>query len=247
MEQAVSRMPSPKDADRTTRFNLIIRQQPLNARACGMGEKDRRLVDPPPIVQLSLADFDPSSAADVAALKYPYNFLHCALIDSSGSDITETRDAYDPKRMSRRLTGSLMANPFIGTDPAAPTSTVANARLGCFYIFPDLSCRQTGLYRLRFTLVHVGVEIMPTGSSSNLTVGFVESDPFEVFTPKEFPGMKASNDLVKELKRQGATVSIRKGNEGKSDAKGQKRGGSSVSGEEGGENSQEAAARQKRH
>lgn len=211
-----------------------------------MGEKDRRLVDPPPIVQLSLTEYDPSSPADVAALKYPYNFLHCALIDNSGSDITETQDLHDPKRMSRRLTGCLMASPFIGTDPAAPTSTVPDARLGCFYIFPDLSCRQTGIYRLRFTLVHVGVEIMPTGSSSNLTVGFVESDPFEVFTPKEFPGMQASNDLVKELKRQGATVNVRKGNEGKSDARSQKR-GSSISGEEAGETSQDAAARRRRH
>lgn len=27
-------------------------QQPLHARMCGFGEKDRRPIDPPPIVQL---------------------------------------------------------------------------------------------------------------------------------------------------------------------------------------------------
>jgi hypothetical protein len=34
------------------RMWLEIVQQPLRARMCGFGEKDRRPVDPPPVVQL---------------------------------------------------------------------------------------------------------------------------------------------------------------------------------------------------
>ena len=50
--------------------------------------------------------------------------------------------------------------------------------------------------------------------------GTIDSDIFEVFSAKDFPGMRASTALTKELKRQGATVSVKKG-------KGQrKRGGS---------------------
>ncbi|KAL8735181.1 MAG: hypothetical protein Q9166_001057 [cf. Caloplaca sp. 2 TL-2023] len=211
-----------------------------------MGERDRRVVDPPPIIQLSLQDFNPSSPADVDALKTPFNVLHCALIDSTGSDITQIQDPHDPKRMSRRLMGTIVASPFIGTDPAAPTSASPNEKIGCFFIFPDLSCRQTGFYRLRFTLMQVNLGIIPTGSASNLTVGLIESDVFEVFSPKDFPGMRASTDLLKDLKRQGAAISIRKGNEGKAESKGHKR-GSSVSGEEASEKSQDAEPRRKRY
>ncbi|KAL8878664.1 MAG: hypothetical protein Q9198_003577, partial [Flavoplaca austrocitrina] len=220
----------PNHYIRTSRYNLSVRQQPINCRACGMGERDRRLIDPPPIVQLSLNDFDPTSQADVDALKTNFNVLHCSLIDSSGTDITQARDPHDPKRMSRRLTGSLIASQFIGTDPDAPASNIPNARLGCFFIFPDLSCRQTGIYQLRFTLMQLNVGIIPTGSSANLMIQVVDSDPFEVFTPHTFPGLKASNALMKELKRQGATVTIRKGHEGKGDDKAQKKGSSASGG-----------------
>lgn len=33
-------------------YELVVCQQPLHARMCGFGEKDRRPIDPPPIVQL---------------------------------------------------------------------------------------------------------------------------------------------------------------------------------------------------
>lgn len=119
--------------------------------------------------------------------------------------------------------GTLVASPFIGTDPEAPPSADSNARLGCFFIFPDLSCRQNGVYRLRFTLMKVNVEMIPTGGRSSM-VGTVESDVFEVFSAKDFPGMRASTALTKELKRQGATVSVKKGNEAKAGKKVKKRG-----------------------
>ena len=41
--------------------------------------------------------------------------------------------------------------------------------------------------------------------------GSVDSEIFEVFSAKDFPGMRASTALTKELKRQGATVSVKKG------------------------------------
>ena len=33
------------------RFALEIVQQPIRSRLCGFGEKDRRPIDPPPVVQ----------------------------------------------------------------------------------------------------------------------------------------------------------------------------------------------------
>ncbi len=122
--------------------------------------------------------------------------------------------------------GTLVASPFVGIDPEAPPSNEANARLGCFFIFPDLSCRQNGVYRLRFTLMSINFELLPEGGKASM-IGTVESDIFEVYTAKDFPGMRASTALTKDLKRQGATVSVKKGNLAKAGKKGAKRGGNS--------------------
>lgn len=213
-----------------------------------MGNQDRRVVDPPPIVQLTLKDFDPRSRGDVDALRNPYNAMHCLLLDRSGTDITQAGDSRDSKRVVRGLTGGLMASPFCGIDPAAPASTVENARLGCFFIFPDLSIRQPGRYRLRFTLVSQVVEGIPTGSTTPI-LGVIESDLFEVFTAKDFPGMKASTPLTIALKRQGASVSVKKGrdnNKAQSKGQGQKR-SSDAGGEEASERNQDTLTQRGRH
>lgn len=62
-----------------SRFRLHIRQQPIAARACGAGDKDRRSIDPPPIVQMLLADFDPSSESDMELLRDPRFTVGCLL------------------------------------------------------------------------------------------------------------------------------------------------------------------------
>ena len=52
----------------------------------------------------------------------------------------------------------------------------------------------------------------------------VDSDVFEVFSAKDFPGMSASSELTKELKRQGASVPVKKGNEAKGGRRTKRRG-----------------------
>ncbi|SPJ87908.1 uncharacterized protein FTOL_12377 [Fusarium torulosum] len=41
-------------------YCLKICQQPVAARSCGFGEKDRRVIDPPPITQLTIKGPDPT-------------------------------------------------------------------------------------------------------------------------------------------------------------------------------------------
>lgn len=83
--------PQPPPATKTTpkthptakaspsRYHLHIRQQPLAARACGAGDRDRRPVDPPPIIQMLLTDFNPGSAEDKEILKDPRFTVGCFL------------------------------------------------------------------------------------------------------------------------------------------------------------------------
>lgn len=205
--------------DRKGRYILQVRQQPQAARACGFGERDRRVIDPPAIVQLSFKDFDPDCSEDVAELQYPFHIVHCSLITpeepQTGSDVTSVPDPSKINAMSRRLMGTLVASPFVAVDPeaaatASSSSSNPNARLGCFFIFPDLSVRQTGRYRLRFTLMKVSMQMTPEGSQGNV-IQSVDSEPFEVFIASNFPGMSASSTLIRELKKQGAPVSLKKG------------------------------------
>ncbi|KAI8365286.1 velvet factor-domain-containing protein [Radiomyces spectabilis] len=43
---------------RSIQYRLVIRQHPIRARCCGFGEKDRRPLDPPPILQLCVETKD---------------------------------------------------------------------------------------------------------------------------------------------------------------------------------------------
>ena len=212
-----------------SRYRLKILQQPVAARACGHGERDRRVIDPPPILQLSLADFDPDSSEDVAALKVSLNVVQCLLYSvpdknappTAGEDVTQIPDTHNPGKFIRRLMGNLVANSFVGTDPKAPLDVSENARIGVFFIFHDLSCRQNGLYRLHFKLTSLAPAMITSGSTPIVATAI--SDIFEVLSAKEFPGMQASSPLTIELKAQGATVNVKKGSEAKAAKRNKKR------------------------
>lgn len=122
--------------------------------------------------------------------------------------------------------GSLSISPFIGEDVYASPYLRKESRIGTYYIFSDISCRQNGLYRLRFYLMPLNMSTTETGGRAE-TVITVTSDVFEVFSAKDFPGMSASSELTKELKRQGASVPVKKGNESKGGKKTKKRGSDS--------------------
>jgi len=208
---------------RTRRYRMNIRQQPIAARACGFGERDRRVIDPPIVVQVSLADFDPTSASDLAELRYP-KVIQCRLQSVPwGTDVTAVSDPSNANKLSRRLMGSLVASSMVCTDPEAPESNNPNARLGCFFVIHDLSCRQNGLYKLQFSLMKIDIENLPIGGTLPI-LGTLESDVFEVFSAKDFPGTRPSTALTKALKNQGSSVSVKKGYDAKAGKKGRKRG-----------------------
>ena len=184
------------------RYRIQVRQQPVAARACGFGERDRRVIDPPPIVQLLVNNSN--GRPDPSELRYPFNVVHCTLwsVDCA-TDETAITGGVD-KRHTRRLMGTLVSSPFVGHDE--------EGKEGCFFCFPDLSCRTHGKYRLRFVLMRLEPsELQPEGCTPIITETM--SDVFTVYTAKEFPGMRPSTSLTKALKRQGCAISVKKGNE----------------------------------
>jgi len=176
------------------------------------------VIDPPPILSLTLDDYDSDSPADVNLLKNRLHVVNCTLWsmahgpNSTPVEFTVQRDQINGDRDVRRLMGSVVANQFVGTDPDIGTSASENARLGVFFIFNDLSCRQTGEYKLRFTLTSIDPNFMASGAQAPI-VAEEWSEVFSVYNAKDFPGMSKSSPLVMDLKKQGAPISVKKGHD----------------------------------
>lgn len=208
-------------------YTLTMRQQPLAARACGFGERDRRVIDPPPILQLTISDPTASPDQLKARLKNPYYVVHCSLwsadhdVDNSAMDDT-SGGGRGSGSGQRRLMGTLVASPFFGLDEFGAE--------GCFFCFPDLSCRTTGRYRLKFNMVLLDPKEMGMGDRRRFEASII-SGVVVVYAAKDFPGMSSSSKLTRRLKEQGCLISVKKGIE----RVGERRGKNAVKGEEDGD------------
>ena len=189
--------------DETSTCNLKIRQQPEAARACGFGERDRRVIDPPPVLELE-ATSGASALSDIEELHLSFYAVHASLWSEDGNaDLTTF--IQPTGKAARRLVGSLVASPAVATDEQ-------NQR-GAFFTFADLSCRETGSFRLRFTLVRIDPTKMGPGANAPMLASLV-SDVFKVYSPKDFPGMRRSTPLTQALKIQGVAIPAKKGRSG---------------------------------
>lgn len=198
----LSERPSTPEAPRPT-YSIRMRQQPLSARACGFGERDRRVVDPPPILQMDVDAPNATPEELKALIRQPYAVVHCTLWDPvTDKDATAMPGTTD-KRQQRRLMGTLVASPFVGNDE--------NEVEGCFFCFPDLSVRTPGIYSLMFKLVTLNPSTMGPGHVAPVR-STVTSTNFTVLNAKDFGGMRASTELTKKLKHQGCLISVKKGN-----------------------------------
>ncbi|GIK03371.1 hypothetical protein Aspvir_007440 [Aspergillus viridinutans] len=238
--------PPPRRVSASPRYHLHIRQQPIAARACGAGDRDRRPVDPPPIIQMLLTDFDPQSQADLDILQDPRLTVGCLLLPVSaanswpGSPETDGSCANREDRTASQrteenapgpgtplLSGKAFVSPFhVDLDPdpqtAPPHPTSADHKVerkpgavnstngldlakmrvpATFFVFPDLSIRSAGVYRLQFRLMNWGL-VEDTGQSMPV-LAEVWSDPFRVYPAKDFPGMRDSSPLTEALKELG--------------------------------------------
>ncbi|RTE68553.1 Sexual development regulator velC, partial [Fusarium euwallaceae] len=182
------------------KYLLSIRQQPVAARSCGSGERDRRTIDPPPILQLRIEGPGLAEEESSKLLRYSDYVMSCSICDQSGTqDLSFMPEEY---RQRRRLMGSVVSTSFVGQDEYGET--------GCFFCFPDLSCRTPGPFRLKFSLVEV--DLAQARQTKHFPIlAEVMSDIFAVHLAKDFPGMQASTPLVKHLKEQGCVIPIKKG------------------------------------
>ncbi|SNX86254.1 uncharacterized protein MEPE_04963 [Melanopsichium pennsylvanicum] len=229
----------PNHSDGNRIYMLTIRQQPQQGRLCGMGSKDKRPLDPLPILQLRVlkqdgTDDEDRHTATQKASDCPENHLADSsrfytrngylrsyenspnLIlqvslrkedpntrTHSESVLVEAPDALFP--WTRMLEGRLVATANVARD--------LDGSRACFFIFPDLSIRQEGQFRLAFKLLTLGSSSLPSPDATTSAEGHVLAEaltePFSVYSPRRFPGMTESTDLAKCLARQGIQVPVR--------------------------------------
>ncbi|KAH7333698.1 velvet factor-domain-containing protein, partial [Rhizoctonia solani] len=143
-------------------YDLIVRQQPKQARMCGVGGKanffhefygiilggflaDRRPIDPPPIVQLRVIDphvatsRPGSPGSSQSYLQNPYYFMFASLAS------VDTDDELHLLKDGKVVVSSLYHL----------KDTENGGQDAGFFVFPDLSVRTEGSYRLKLTLFEV--------------------------------------------------------------------------------------------
>lgn len=146
--------PPPRRPSSTSRYHLHIRQQPLAARACGAGDRDRRPVDPPPIIQMLLTDFDPRSDTDSDVLQDPRFAVGCLLVPVSASDADAElglredrlaqRDGGGSGQATPLLSGKAFVSPFyVDADPDPDTAPAHPSSIEPLYITNTTSSTST--------------------------------------------------------------------------------------------------------
>lgn len=160
------------------------------------------MIDPPPILQMLVRDPGATPAELDTKMRYPFSVIHCELWNAEHDREEAAMPEIGERPPQRRLMGTLVSSPFVGRDEFGVE--------GCFFPFPDLSCRTTGKYRLKFVLVVLNPASMRPGDRLPFKAT-VLSDVFEVYPAKTFPGMVPSTELTKRLKEQGCLISVKKG------------------------------------
>ncbi|KAJ5091700.1 hypothetical protein NUU61_006570 [Penicillium alfredii] len=215
---------------RTTRegkritYKLSVMQQPERARACGAGAKssaDRRPVDPPPVVELRIFESEPGNEAQKTDITFAYNanfFLYATL--DTARPIAHGRVAGPP------------SCPVLTGVPVAGVAYLDRPSQAGYFIFPDLSVRHEGRYRLNFHLYEEVKDAKDADQDSHLPIpnqvarpntskpgspqAFlhfrleVKSVPFTVYSAKKFPGLATSTSLSRIIAEQGCRVRIRR-------------------------------------
>lgn len=164
---------------------LHIRQQPKEALVTVDGkEKARKPVDPPPIIQLKV-----KSQADPQGhyMQSPYLIMIADLWHP------EENEANRDKALSGTICSSLHR-----------LKDVDN-KDGAFFVFGDISIKQQGEHRLRFSLF----DIHKPGDVYEFVTSIV-SEKFRVVSQKDFHGMDESTYLSRAFSDQGVRLRLRK-------------------------------------
>lgn len=160
-------------------------------------ERDRRPIDPPPIVQLRIASTDTRTATN-NYLQSPYIFM-CVTLEPANAGIDRLSCP------AGVLAGTIVSSLYRLRD-------VDNTEAG-FFVFGDTSVRGEGSFRLKFCLFEITANSSTSCSTKFGAISYIKSVTSDVFTSfacKVFPGMQQTTFLSRTFSDQGVRLRIRK-------------------------------------
>ncbi|CAG8489686.1 22162_t:CDS:2 [Gigaspora rosea] len=182
---------------------------------CGFGDKDRRPIDPPPVVRLFVS-FPNGTPESESSIDHTMMTVHAALWSE---DCKEERILVNNPSTHGQATGPTSS--IMSLNPPSCVKTLAGScassayllrdhtdQRGIYFIFQDLSVRIEGAYTLKFSFTDLRGLISP---SYEIVGGCVAAEaysaPFRVYSAKKFP---ESTALSKAFASQGIKLTIRK-------------------------------------
>ncbi|KAF9772670.1 hypothetical protein IL306_009626 [Fusarium sp. DS 682] len=206
----VARIHRVTRGNRSLWYQMTVLQQPERARACGSGSKansDRRPVDPPPVVELRIIEGPSIEEGKDITFDYNANFFLYASLEHAR-----------PLAHGRVNTPAAGNPPILTGVPASGMAYLDRPTEAGYFIFPDLSVRHEGLYKLTFSLFETTKEerdYSPEPDDGDLPPGVdyrmeIKTEPFSVYSAKKFPGLMESTQLSKTVADQGCRVRIRR-------------------------------------
>lgn len=176
-------------------------------------------MDPPPVVELKIFEGERDDRTDITFSHNANFFLFTTL--ENARPIAKGRLPVAPP-----------THPVLTGSPVAGMAYLDRPNPAGYFIFPDLSVRHEGLYRLSFSLFEElkedkDADAEPPGGSPKSKdkllssnpmaprahVHFrleVKSIPFAVYSAKKFPGLSESTPLSRTVAEQGCRVRIRR-------------------------------------
>ena len=167
-------------------------------------------MDPPPIVELKIYQDQAEGKENDITYNMNANYFLFATLEQA-RPIAQPRGSEDKNRLTV-LTGTPVAG-MVYLDRPTPAG---------YFIFPDLSVRHEGVYRLSFSLYEElkdskdddktdDASRAGTPGDAHVTHRLeVKSQPFVVFSAKKFPGLTESTSLSRMVAEQGCRVRIRR-------------------------------------
>ncbi|KAI0133683.1 velvet factor-domain-containing protein [Xylariales sp. AK1849] len=192
-------MQSPPPALSRSRYDgyqIQVIQNPTCGRVAIGKEKDRKPLDPPPFVKLTVPEANDPTKIHMHS---PYLIIHAYLEPAPSA--TPVREE-DRRNVGPQLVGTTASS--LHRLKADDNHDVA------IFVFPDLTVKREGFFILRFVLMNL--EEDPTSGSIGdwVTICECHSQTFQVFSPRGFPGMAESTFLTRSFSDQGVRLRLRK-------------------------------------
>ncbi|KAJ2208945.1 hypothetical protein IW145_000356 [Coemansia sp. RSA 521] len=150
----------------------------------------------------------PRTAGDSAIMSLGQNVASSSSIMSFSAG---SRPDAVPQEVDDSDTSLCIVRNLIGSSVTAGSKLVSmDGSLGIFFVFPDLSIRKDGDYRLRFSFFNLQSDNGELMSTVTQIKAHTFSEPFRVYSAKQFPGMIESTMMSKHFAKQGVKIPVRK-------------------------------------